>query len=110
MNRFSTAKINGKYRRTSRTIKTICRIDPLILPVTKKPLIIGGIVHEAAVRVNGTNPEDMAKYATTTLIIGAITNGTNNMTFNTIVTPNIVGSLILNIPGTTVIGANTFVC
>lgn len=83
---------------------------PLISPVTKKPLKIGGIVQEAAALVNGTIPDAIAEYVTTTFTIGASINGITNITFKTTGIPNMVGSLILNKPGTTVIGANAFVC
>ena len=104
------AKKKGKYKRISNTIKTICKTEPIRLPVVKKPLIIGGIVQVATVLVDGTKPVIIAEYATTTLTMGAKIKGTNSITFNTTGKPNMVGSFILKSPGTTVIGANTLVC
>lgn len=46
-----------------------------------------------------TKPELIAKYATTALIIGTITNGKNIVGFKTIGNPNDTGSLIPNNPG-----------
>ena len=81
------------------TINTILNTAPRQDCVTKKPLIIGGVVHGTAIVAAGTNPHFVAKNAIVTLTIGVKINGTNKTGFNTIGKPNNNGSLILNNPG-----------
>ena len=65
----------------SKIILITCKIEPAILPIAKKPEIIGAII-----------------------------NGIINNKFITTGRQNIVGSLILNKPGTMVSGAKTLFC